>query len=173
MSAEAIELKKIRGRLVALDGAQWLLSSDGTVTFVEARTAEGRTEVARFHNDATPDEIDFFANAPHMVAFLLRLVDRAIAAARNNQAATAPAHGQGKAKNHAAEVTMKCENAGFRVFLEQKHGLVKPLTKDRAIQRVRSLLGISSRTELNNDGAAAGRWRSLRADYDAWRKAGQ
>ena len=172
MKPDAIELKKIRGRLGALDGAQWLLSSDGAVTFVEARTSEGRAEVARFHNDATPDEIDFFANAPHMVAFLLRLVDRAIAAARQGRTQS-PAQVQDKAVNYAAEAAMKCGEAAFLVFLEQRHGLERPLTDDKAAQKLRSLLRITSRKELNNDTAAAERWRSLRADYETWRKAGQ
>lgn len=172
MSAEAIELRKTRDRLAALNGAEWLLSSDGVVTLVEARTSEGRTEIARFHNAATPDEIDFFANAPHMVAFLLRLVDRAIASALQGRTQP-PAQAPGKAANYAAEAAMKCGEPAFLVFLEKRHGLERPLTDDKAAQKLRSLLRISSRTELNNDSAAAERWRSLRADYEAWRKAGQ
>lgn len=172
MSAEAIELRKTRDRLLALNGAEWLLSSDGVVTLVEARTSEGRTEIARFHNAATPDEIDFFANAPHMVAFLLRLVDRAIAAVLQGRTQP-PAQPRGKAVNYAAEAAMKCGEPAFLVFLEQRHGLERPLTDDKAAQRLRTLLGVTSRKELNNDSEAAERWRSLRADYEAWRKAGQ
>ena len=172
MSTEAIELRKTRDRLAALNGAEWLLSSDGVVTSVEARTSEGRAEIARFHDATTPDEIDFFANAPHMVAFLLRLVDRAIAAARQGRLQT-PAQARGKAVNYAAEAAMKCGEAAFLVFLEQRHGLERPLTDDRAAQKLRSLLRVTSRKELNNDSAAAERWRTLRADYEAWRKAGQ
>lgn len=171
MSAEAIELRKTRDRLTALNGAEWLLSSDGVVTSVEARTSEGRAEIARFHDTATPDEIDFFANAPHMVAFLLRLVDRAIAAARQGRPQTAQE--RGKVVNYAAEAAMKCGEPAFLVFLEQRHDLERPLTDDRAAQRLRTLLRVTSRKELNNDSAAAERWRSLRADYEVWRKAGQ
>lgn len=171
MSAEALELRKIRNRHNSLGGAEWLLSSNGEVTIVEARTDGVPTEVARFHRNATPDEIDFFANAPHMVSFLLGLVDRAIAAHKGN--ARAPAQAQGKAVNYAAEAAMKCDEAGFLVFLEEKHGLERPLTAERAAQRLRSLLGVMSRKELNNNSAAAGRWRSLRADYDVWRRVAQ
>lgn len=171
MTTEALELRKIRNRFSSLGGAEWLLSSNGEVTIVEARTDGELNEIARFMPDATPDEIDFFANAPHMVAFLLGLLDRAIAAVRM-AAPTAPAQAQSKAVNYAAEAAMKCDEAGFRAFLEQRHGLERPLTTERTAQRLRSLLGITSRKELNDNSAAAGRWCSLRADYDLWRRAG-
>ena len=131
MSTEAIELRKTRDRLAALNGAEWLLSSDGVVTFIEARHGHERSEIARFHKTATSDEIDFFANAPHMIELLLRLVDRAIAAARHDRPRT-QARSQGKVVNYAAEAAMKCGEPAFLVFLEQRHGLERPLTDDKA-----------------------------------------
>ncbi len=170
MSAEAIELRKARQRFADLSGAEWLLSSDGIETFVEARNGLDTVVIARFDKAATPEEIDFFANAPHMISLLLRLVDRAIASARSrSESQAAPA--QGKAVNYAAEAAMKCGEAAFLVFLERCHGLERPLTDDKAAQKLRSILRITSRKELNNDAAAAERWRSLRAAYEAWRKA--
>lgn len=168
MSAEAIELRKIRNRVSSLGGTEWLLSSNGEVIIVEARTDGQTNEVARFHRNATPDEIEFMANAPFMVSFLLGLVDRAIAAARN---ASPHAQTENKAVNYAAEAAMKCEERAFLVFLEERHELERPLTAERATQRLRSLLGITSRKELNDNSAAADRWRTLRADYDVWRRA--
>lgn len=170
MSAEAIELRKARERFAALGGAEWLLSSDGVETFVEVRNGLDTVVIARFDKAATPDEIDFFANAPHMISLLLSLVDRAIKAARSS----ADGHAtpvQGKAMNYAAEAAMKCGEPAFLVFLEECHGLERPLTDDRAAQKLRTLLCITSRKELNNDSAAADRWRSLRTAYEAWRKA--
>lgn len=168
-SAESIELRKIRDRVQALGSAEWLLTADGDETFVEARTGEERNEIVRFNRAATPDEIDFFINAPHMVGFLLGLVDRAIAAARQRTGGQAQ-QGQRRAVNYAAEAAMKCGEPAFLVFLEQQHGLQRPLTDDRAAQKLRSLLRITSRKDLNSDAAAAERWRSLRAAYEAWRK---
>ena len=171
MSTDAMELRKIRGRLDALAGAQWFRSADDRGEFLEAKTTKGElNEIARFHPGAQPEEIDFLTNAPDMVCFLLRLVDRAIAAARKN----APRQEkQSKAKDFAAEAAMKCDEPAFKVFLEEKHGLERPLTADRAAQKLRTLLGISSRSELNRDDAAADRWRSLRADFEAWKRLGR
>ena len=168
MSAEALELRKIRQRLAALESTSWLLGADRDVTFVEAKTSRGELcEIARFHRGASPDEIDFVVNAPLMVGFLLGLVDRAIAASRqaNPPKARDP-------KDFAAEAAMKCEEPAFRVFLEECHGLERPLTSEKVAQKLRSVLRVSSRKELNDDDAAADRWRKLRADFDAWRKAG-
>lgn len=171
MSADAIQLRRIRARMEALADTKWFRSADQRGEFVEVSTPKGElNEVARFHPGAQPEEIDFLVNAPEMVSFLLRLVDRAIAKARHG----APrSHDKpSKAKDFAAEAAMKCDDAAFKVFLEEKHGLERPLTADRAAQKLRTLLSITSRSELNSDTAAADRWRSLRADFEAWRRAG-
>lgn len=77
-----------------------------------------------------------------------------------------------KPKDFAAECSMKCAEPAFKKYLEERHGLEAPLTNDRAATRVRSVLAISSRRELNEDPAAAERWKQLRSDFDAWRRHG-
>jgi hypothetical protein len=74
-------------------------------------------------------------------------------------------------KNYAAEAAIKAGNYRFQQFLAERHELQPPLTMERATQRLRSVLGVSSRTELNNDDAAAERWRALRGGFDAWLRA--
>lgn len=174
MSNEAQELRRIRDKLAGLSGAQWFLAADDIGSFVEAKTANGDVvEVARFHKGASPEEIEFFANAPHSVAFLIALVDRAIASARRGQPARANKREQHDPRNYAAQASMMCGEPAFKVYLHEEHGLEKPLTDDRVAVRLRSLLGISSRKILNSDPQAAERWRALRADYTAWRRAAQ
>lgn len=77
-----------------------------------------------------------------------------------------------KPKDFAAECSMKCAEPAFKKYLEERHGLDAPLTSDRAATRVRSVLAISSRKELNDNPAAAERWKQLRADFDLWRRHG-
>lgn len=171
MSAEVIELRRIRSKLSALDGAQWFRATDERGEFVEAKTRNGElNEIARFHPGAQPEEIDFIVSAPEMASFLLKLVDRAISKARQ-ASGTARQHPQTREGNFAAEAAMKCDEPAFKVFLEQRHGLEQPLTKDRAAERLRSILNIKSRKELNENSAAAERWRDLRADFEAWKRA--
>jgi hypothetical protein len=68
---------------------------------------------------------------------------------------------------------MKCDDAAFKTFLEQRHGLEWPLTKERAAEKLRTVLKIQSRKELNENSAAAERWRDLRAAFEAWLRVGQ
>ncbi|KAB2781250.1 hypothetical protein F9K99_08585 [Brucella anthropi] len=170
MSDDAMKLRKIRGRLDALAGAQWFRSADERGEFLEAKTANGElNEIARFHPGALPEEIDFLANAPDMMIFLLCLVDRAIAKARKD----APRQqSQNRRDDLARDAGIKCNDAAFKVFLEEKHGLERPLTAERAAQKLRSLLGITSRKQLNDNAAAAERWRGLRSDFETWKRVG-
>ncbi|MGE0425291.1 MAG: hypothetical protein AB7O88_23735 [Reyranellaceae bacterium] len=76
----------------------------------------------------------------------------------------------GEARDYAAQCAIACGKPGFRLFLAQRHGLERPLTEERATQKVRSLLGITSRRELNGDGRAAQAWRKLAREFEQWRR---
>ena len=171
MSADASDLRRIRAKLAALEGADWQLCCEGDVSFVEAKTRHGElNKVVTFHPGATFDEIDFIVSAPRMVTTMLELVDRAIVAMRQRGPKQG---GQRQLQNYAAEAAMKCDNDAFKAFLEQRHGLERPLTKERAAEKLRTILKIQSRKELNENSAAADRWRDLRAAFDAWLRVGQ
>ncbi len=190
-AAESARLNAIRGQLASLDAREWQLMADGAgMAFASAGDDGSLVMIARFTPHATSDEMQFAADAVTNVRFLLGLVERAIRASRAaSQAAPAGAPagrattpgirsdafgGQPseRAKDFAAEAAMKCAEPAFKVFLEERHGLERPLSDDRAAQRLRSLLGITTRAELNHDDKAAARWRALRDEFKAWRAAG-
>jgi len=169
---DAGRLQVIRSQLAAIQPADWSIATDRDGAFVEARGPMGELwPVARFHAGASTDEMQFAASAPSTVRFLLGLVDRAIDKLRpapplDDRPREEPP------KDYAAEAAMKCAEPAFRVFLETCHGLERPLTEERVAQKVRSILGVTSRSELNRDATAAARWKDLRRAFDAWRKAG-
>lgn len=75
-------------------------------------------------------------------------------------------------KDYAAECAMKCQtDRAFRQYLIERHGLTDATDLERIKTKVRGLLAISSMKELNDDLTAAARWKSLKADFAAWRKA--
>ncbi|WP_180901736.1 hypothetical protein [Martelella soudanensis] len=80
------------------------------------------------------------------------------------------ARGGRPTKNYAAQCAMKCSEPAFKAFIEVRHALARPLTDERVAARVRSVLAISSRTDLNTSSEAAARWRAMVVDFDAWRK---
>ncbi|RWX60070.1 hypothetical protein [Mesorhizobium sp. M2A.F.Ca.ET.039.01.1.1] len=175
LSPDAKRLREIRAALDSIAPADWTRVHDQSGAFIEMRGAMGELFVlARFDAGATNEEMAFATDAPDMVRFLLRLLDNSFQTIRKlkgtppaNQAAGEPAAN----KNFAAECALKCQDARFKVYLEERHGLERPLTDDRVAQRVRSILGVRSRIELNTDGSAAEAWKALRADFAAWLKA--
>jgi len=181
MTSESARLARIRDQYSAIAPASWSRVHNGDHAdagcFVEAQGPMGElSPVLRFCRGATDDEIAFVADAPDNVRFLLGLVDRAITRLKPKQARRSPQHGDpapADQKNFAAECAMKCDEPAFRVFLEEKHGLERPLTDERVAQKVRGLLGVTSRVDLNQPGQAAERWKALRGDFEAWRRAGR
>ncbi|RWP88343.1 MAG: hypothetical protein EOR12_16655 [Mesorhizobium sp.] len=179
LSPDAMRLKAIKASLEAIAPADWTRVHGEAGAFVEVRGEMGELLVLLRFDAATVDEIDFVCSAPDTVAFLLRLLDEAFGKIRDLRGEPAPRRhveqrGQPAAsdvKNFAAECGMKCQEPAFKVFLHERHGLEKPLTDERVAQKVRSLLGVQSRKELNNGGAAGEAWKALRASFAAWLKA--
>lgn len=175
MTTEAEQLALARERLAALGRADWSVSEDNSGRFLETRTARGMLlRICDFDPGATEAEVAFIHHAPAAMRLLLALVDRAIATLRTARqggtASAVPREGEGgRRPDHAAECAMRCADPAFRVWLEERHGLERPLTDERVAQRVRSLLGVTSRAALNDDDAAAARWREMKRDFKAWR----
>jgi len=171
LSPDAAKLRAIRASLAAIAPGEWSRVHGKAGAFVEARGEMGELLVLARFDAASVDEIDFICNAPDTVAFLLALLDRSIDTIHALKGTTRPApEPQRREKNYAAECALKCAESGFQRFLETCHGLEPPLTAERAAQKVRSLLGVQSRAELNNGGHAAAAWQELRRAYDRHRR---
>ncbi|WP_176086285.1 hypothetical protein [Martelella sp. HB161492] len=80
------------------------------------------------------------------------------------------AKGGKPAKDYAAECAMKCAEPAFMRFLIEQHDLPHPATEKTAATRVRSILSIGSRSQLNTDPDAAHRWRQMVNQFEIWRK---
>lgn len=169
LSPDAKRLLSIRRSVEQIAPGQWTQVHGEHGAFIEARAEFGELIVlARFDPEANADEIAFAAGAPETVRFLLRLLDTAFTEIRRLKGLDQSI--QPPRKDYAAECSMKCAEPGFLRFLADRHGLEAPLTNDRAAQKVRGLLGVGSRKELNEGGRAEAAWKALRAEFDAWRK---
>jgi hypothetical protein len=166
---EAPRLSAIRRRVAAIDSARWMLSADGDATILDARGRDGSVvAIARFERLASPEEMEIAAAAPEDLRFLLGLVDRAIEAARRGQARhDPPTRG---APDHTTEAAMLCADPAFKRWLMDCHGLDSPATDERAAARLRSLLGVTSRKEINQTEDARARWTALRDEFRAWKR---
>ncbi|QKC83255.1 hypothetical protein [Mesorhizobium sp. NZP2077] len=175
--ADARKLRAIRSSLEAIAPADWTRVHGEAGAFIESRGEMGELFVLLRFDEATPDEIAFVCDAADTVDFLLRLVDDAfdtIRALKGEPPRRNPPKGAAQAsdfKNYSAECAMKCQEPAFKVFLKERHGLEGSMTDERAVQKVRSLLGVTSRKELNEGGRASEAWKALRADFANWLKA--
>lgn len=174
VSPQQKRMNAIRNR-VALSALEWGVTSDGGRLCLTATSEEGTALVATIVDGAPIGETEMALNAPDDLIWLLGTYDalagryRALSAQLGRQV---PRQQQQKLKDYAAECAMKCSEPAFKAFLEECHGLGRPLTDDRAATKVRSILKITSRTELKSDATAAERWKKLRDHFDAWRRRG-
>ncbi|MBB4120409.1 hypothetical protein [Martelella radicis] len=74
------------------------------------------------------------------------------------------------AKNYAAECAMKCAETTFQRFMAERHDLNLPTDNKKTATRVKSVLALTSRKQLNEDAEAAVRWRKMVKDFDDWRR---
>ncbi|MDX0275717.1 hypothetical protein GOC21_17505 [Sinorhizobium meliloti] len=173
-SPQQKRMDAIRNR-VALATPDWGIESDGGRLCLTAASSEGTFLIATIAADAPIGDSEMVLNAPYDLVWLLGTYDALAGRYRTLVAELrrhAPAQHQQTPKDYAAECAMKCAEPAFKKFLEECHGLARPLTDDRAATKVRSILNIGSRAELNNDPAAAERWQKLRGHFDAWRRRG-
>ncbi|WP_319517284.1 hypothetical protein [uncultured Martelella sp.] len=74
------------------------------------------------------------------------------------------------AKDYAAECAMKCAETAFQHFMAERHDLKLPTDKDKTATRVKFVLALNSRKDLNENAPAASRWRAMVQDFEQWRR---
>ena len=74
-----------------------------------------------------------------------------------------------RAKDYATQCAIACQKPAFRRFLATVHG-ADTSDRTRTETRVRSMLSIKSRAELNTDQKAADSWLKLHREFLKWEK---
>lgn len=119
------------------------------------------------------DDEELLFNAPLYLRASIVIAEAAfaeIARLKNELAGRHPAEARDReAKDYAAQCAMLCQRGDFARYLSERHAL-EATDRERVASRVRSILSIGSRADLNKDPAAAARWQQLRADFESWRK---
>ncbi|MBZ5760248.1 hypothetical protein LAV84_06765 [Rhizobium sp. VS19-DR104.2] len=150
----------------------WSLSISGEELFAVIVPGTPPVAIATLSADCGYEDREFLLHIYQDIGLLLRLLDEACEVIRRNRSTpqarqarqqAAPA----KLKDYAAECAMKCNDMRFRAYLREKHDL-ETTDAERINTRVRSILAIGSRAELNTDPAAAARWQSLKGDFEIW-----
>lgn len=166
VSANQKRIDAIRRR-AALAASDWgIMAGERGLTLMAAGD-EGTETVSIILDEASIFNREFAIAAPED---LLWLLDRySNLAERYRRIVGQQERARPKPKKYAAECGMKCNERDFLDFLFTCHG-VDISDKERVISRIRTMLRITSRAELDTDDAAAARWRRLVADFENWRK---
>lgn len=67
--------------------------------------------------------------------------------------------------NLAANAALLVKEPAFQRFLADQYRTLHAIDPD---EKLKNILSIKSKRELNEDPAAAARWRELRSEYEAW-----
>ncbi|OLP56639.1 hypothetical protein BJF92_11145 [Rhizobium rhizosphaerae] len=123
--------------------------------------------IAHILSDCPYDDRQMMSKAPTYIAALLCLREESVRAYRALQAQLGPSDTSKPPPDFTTECAMRCQDAPFQQFMLARHGAASAEKEDCAAA-VRTALQISSRKALNTDPDAAGRWISLRAEFDNW-----
>lgn len=166
VSANQKRMDAIRNR-AALAASDWGIMAGEHGLTLTAAGDEGTETVSIIVDDASVFNREFALAAPED---LLWLLDRYTnLAERYRRMVDHQERSRPKPKNYAAECGMKCTDKDFLEFLFTCHG-VDVSDKERIATRIRTMLRITSRNDLNADEAAALRWRQLVADFETWKR---
>ncbi|MBN9056426.1 MAG: hypothetical protein J0H80_22265 [Rhizobiales bacterium] len=172
MSGPAISSAQARMNAIRLrvEGASpdWCMIDNGRLGMTAGQGPE-QFAVLTFDPKADIGDQEIIAHARDDLSWLLAAYDRLARHYREAVAEKERAEQARKGKDFAAECAMLCGQQPFRIFLQERHGL-DAADRERIDTRVRSILAIQSRAELNKDEDARQRWFSLRAQFRQWKE---
>ncbi len=157
-------------------GDRWEIDVDGKQTHVVATRSTGdRAILCTIFEDALPDEVDLISGALSDAVLFLSLRRRAIAALKSSH----PASSDTQQRQHlregdfAANAAMLCADPLFHRFLERRQHPAQARAihnKEHADTVLKTLIGITSKTQLNREERAQAAFIDLRTDFDIWAK---
>jgi hypothetical protein len=148
---------------------QWSITAEAREIHITTRRCTGEdAKLCTIHDGALADEIELISGALEHVCLFLALRQRAVIAFNELQRKAKPAPQTLKPGDFAANAAMLLAKQEFHRFLERKDASRVIHTNEHADTVLKSLLGITSKSQLNTQGQAQGAFIQLRADFEAW-----
>lgn len=176
MTTDAERLARIRERLAGASQDFALDYSSGEAISAVVFPKTPPVIIAQLTVDCPYTDRDLLLHARDDIAFLNDLVIRHGKARERDRQQIGKlqrdlSRQSGKpAVNYAAECAIKCQDRAFIRWLIERHALPEDATATAIETRVRSLLNVASRADLNTDLTAANRWRAMVKDFEDWRR---
>ncbi len=124
--------------------------------------------VLNFDKECSYPDRELISHAHEDEGFLIELLDKAFAAIR--QLRKALDRNTPKPTNNAAKCAMRCGDPDFQMFMQMVHGVENSNDKIRVENRVKSMLDITSKKELDSNPDALKGWEKLVSEFYAWNK---
>jgi hypothetical protein len=168
-------LAEIR-RTDAMASTEWLRSYDPNtkkaLLSVRESPAAPIEDIAIIDPRIPFDDEQMLFGARKWIRALLTLLDEAFAVIRNQKAEIQILQNKLQNKQHknAQACAMLCDRGDFCQWLRECHGLKDTADFERVVNKVRSILNVKSRNELDTDPAAAARFDQLKKDFERWKR---
>jgi hypothetical protein len=164
--------------LVSLANEAWHETYDTTAGLVEISISDPTTgeitPIAHVLQDCPFPDKTLMSKTPVLMRAVLMLFDEACDVIRANRPPEATdarrQQNREEAKNYAAECAMKCNDQMFRRFLVEEYKLTDVTDAERIAVKIRYILRIDTRNELNTDAGARNRWLDMRGKFEAWKR---
>lgn len=168
---EGHRLRCLRAREDRMRDDEWVLDTDGRNHHLWVRRYSGeQVHVCTIHAEALEDERELIGHALGNIRFLLSLVERASQRIRALQGEEHRREAKARAENFGFLAKSLCETRAFWRFLEEK-GPGGPVGSATAAEtRLKGILAIQSKAELNSDSAKRQGFLDLRGEFQAWRR---
>lgn len=161
MTTPGAKLKLIRETLKQAS-PDWETLTNGTSEFVTAKDHNGQLTELCTITALNPADAQLLREAIFYPAFLLDLLDKSFAEVKRLK----PFEPEQKPdKNYTTQCGMQCSRDDFKLFLREVHGM-KGNSNDAAASKVRQLLDISSRKQLNTSWEKSRKWLKLNQEFN-------
>lgn len=173
---EKARVARLEDIVARCKGDRWQFDTDGDQTHLISRRSTGeRVILGTIYADALPYEVELLTGAQENTILFLRLRERAKIAFRSGQAPAPDRQPASRLRegDFAANAAILCAEPLFHRFLERRQHPAEARAihnKDHADTVLKTLIGITSKTQLNREERAQAAFIDLRSDFEAWKR---
>lgn len=154
-----------------LSGDRWMIESDDAGTYLISYRANGESVVvATFHKEASRAERELVAEALPLLLRFFDMFNRARSKIAELQALLGRSTEKNREGDYTTQASILTSDRLFWRFLETRGAGGPVRDKTAADTRLKSVLAIQSKKQLNENDAAKRAWLELHADYLTWKK---
>lgn len=170
---EKAVLAELREAAARMQGDEWAFTNVGREFHLFTRRATGEeAHICTIHADALVDEQRLIVAALENLVLFLALFDRAANAVRDLQRRLGGRAEGERRKDFAAQAAMLLPSRQFQRFLEGKGAGGPVRDAGAADTRLKSILGLQSKSQLNSEAWAQEAWKRLTGEFEAWKRCG-